>query len=656
MSISSPNEPGLTRKVGHFCAAIVHWLSILALATFTARAQFSPGALSKAHQHLDGPTRCAYCHIGGGGSKKFKCTACHQEIAERLAQNRGLHPALVARDRRAGDACIRCHSEHNGKEFVPILWDSNPDDLDHRRTGYPLEGAHARLACRKCHAPEHISASARKTIRVRDLRRTYLGLDRACLSCHRDEHRQQLGAACERCHTVSRWKDVARFDHAGSKFPLVGAHARVACAKCHRPEPSADGGKPVIRYVGMAFAQCQTCHQDPHKGSFAAACASCHNESTWKTVRNVAVAFDHSKTKYPLRGRHADLACEKCHRGADFRTPVAHGSCNACHKDAHSGQFLARADKGECASCHTVEGWKPSTFNLEAHARSAYPLLGRHVQVKCGRCHRPMGQATVYRVKFGMCIDCHQDAHQRQFAGGQYGNLCEKCHTVDHFQPAKFTLARHDKTRFPLSGAHAAVSCGECHKIPPYGPKIAAFHFAKMDCQICHLDPHAAQFTERMRRASVRGPGGCETCHNVNTWHDLPTFDHSTTRFVLTGAHKGVSCEQCHRATPVSVGLLRVNYRETPRACAECHEDPHAGQFRNLTSGSQDCALCHQTGRWRPANFNHDRASFRLTGSHDRVACSGCHTARRESGGRMVLFYKPIPKECSDCHGATTSN
>jgi hypothetical protein len=565
---------------------------------------------------------------------------------------------------RSDDACIKCHSEHNGKDFVPILWDVSRDEFDHRKAGYLLEGGHAHLECKRCHAPEHITPDARKTIRVRDARRTYLGLSRECLTCHQDEHHGQVGTDCAKCHTFTKWKDITRFDHSKAKFPLTGAHSTTPCAKCHKEESATDRVKPRVRYTGIPFARCQDCHQDPHKGTLSANCSSCHNDSNWKSLRNLERSFDHSKTKYPLIGKHLEVSCAKCHHGANFKAPVSHEFCKTCHQDAHGGQFLSRADQGECASCHKVEGWKPSTFTLAAHAKTAYPLLGKHAAVACDKCHRPAGKATQYRVKYQLCLDCHTDVHKGQFAGAPHKNRCEQCHSVERFVPANFSLARHRETRFALEGGHKAISCGECHKVLADGRNVAAYHFNDISCESCHFDPHRGQFAERMHSSLPKagttggptGKAGCEACHTVRAWRDVHGFDHSTTRFALTGAHKGVPCDQCHRATVASAGLKRVVYRDAPRECAECHEDIHLGQFRALTGESRNCAACHETGLWRPARFDHDKARFKLGGAHRDVPCAGCHKLRKEIGGRAILFYAPTPKECSDCHGSTITN
>src|SRR5215471_5406887 len=49
-----------------------------------AEAQISPGPLSRAHQQLEGVTKCASCHDFGAGSRGFRCLECHAEIRRRV--------------------------------------------------------------------------------------------------------------------------------------------------------------------------------------------------------------------------------------------------------------------------------------------------------------------------------------------------------------------------------------------------------------------------------------------------------------------------------------------------------------------------------------------------------------------------------------------
>jgi hypothetical protein len=42
-----------------------------------------------------------------------------------------------------------------------------------------------------------------------------------------------------------------------------------------------------------------------------------------------------------------------------------------------------------------------------------------------------------------------------------------------------------------------------------------------------------------------------------------------------------------------------------------------------------------------------------LKGGHKNVACSACHTLKRQVQGVEVLFYAPTPKACEACHRAS---
>ncbi len=154
----------------------------------------------------------------------------------------------------------------------------------------------------------------------------------------------KAGGGCTTCHGSGSWREV-RFDHArDASFALVGKHAEVACASCHRPDA---GG--VVRYAPLAFA-CASCHADPHAGQFAQArgqqsdCSRCHAvEAGWKDLGK----FVHGPpfTRFTLIGKHKTLDCKKCHvevqvAGATVRRyrPLP-TTCQGCHEDFHKGAF-----------------------------------------------------------------------------------------------------------------------------------------------------------------------------------------------------------------------------------------------------------------------------------------------------------------------------
>jgi hypothetical protein len=96
--------------------------------------------------------------------------------------------------------------------------------------------------------------------------------------------------------------------------------------------------------------------------------------------------------------------------------------------------------------------------------------------------------------------------------------------------------------------------------------------------------------------------------------------------------------------------LMHVQFTSDPTACAKCHENPHGQQFG---ARMNDCAGCHNSNKWRPSLFDHSKTAFPLSGGHEDVACSKCHMLRKQVNEVDVLFYKPTPIACSDCHGAS---
>jgi hypothetical protein len=609
----------------------------------SARAQISPGPLSRAHQSLSGPTQCTSCHVVGRGAAELKCQECHREIAAEIASGQGLHSKFPDKEK-----CAACHSEHNGEEYPLIRWQPSLKGFDHSQTGYLLQGKHAGLECNQCHTPSHIQQSAKSLIKMKDLRNTFLGLSQECTTCHEDPHKGQLGANCTQCHNFVDWKAATNFDHTKTKFPLTGLHAKVPCAKCHTSETR--GGPP--RFSGIPFARCSDCHGDPHYGTFTQACDTCHTTSGWKKVAENE-RFDHSKTKFPLLGKHVEVDCAKCHANGNFKKPVTFAKCMDCHTpDPHGGQFADRADHGECASCHTVNGWKPSLFDVKAHAASAYPLEGKHATVACAKCHTPAGTATRYKIPFAKCTDCHSDVHAGQFAAAPYTGKCESCHTVHGFRPSTFTIAEHQKSGFPLKGSHLAVPCFECHTtdLGPPGSKIVPYHFANLACTSCHKNPHGDRFQAQMQQVKNGHPAGCEACHSEVSWTDLPSFDHSKTQFPLRGSHAKLACEQCHKPSGAEGKLNEASFKSTPTDCSSCHHDPHGGQFVKGEK-PESCSTCHNTERWKPSTFDHEtQTNFSLKGAHEKVACESCHTGSRMIDGKSVVVYKLAPRECSDCH------
>ena len=49
------------------------------------------------------------------------------------------------------------------------------------------------------------------------------------------------------------------------------------------------------------------------------------------------------------------------------------------------------------------------------------------------------------------------------------------------WKTSNFTIALHQKSKYPLTGAHIAVACNDCHK-PMLGSPKALYHFKSVEC------------------------------------------------------------------------------------------------------------------------------------------------------------------------------
>jgi hypothetical protein len=695
-------------------------LAAALLAAGAARADvFSPGELARAHQGLEGLAQCTKCHVAGEQLSGERCLECHGELRERIARGRGWHGKLPAAERAA---CEGCHHEHQGRGFALVDWGKEGrKGFDHARTGYELRGKHRRGDCGRCHDrrlvrdPAVLEALGKQPDRV-----TYLGAPTACAACHFDEHRGQLGADCQRCHAEDAWKPARGFQHARTAYPLAGKHARVACAKCHAPEPEAAPRAPApaqtapvnpaafVRYKGKPFQACTDCHKDPHQGRFGAGCTGCHTPADWKKLTGAGAqrAF-HEKTRYPLRGAHADARCEACHGpfpGVKARFKgIPFERCTDCHADAHLGQLASLAPRPSaakgagtgaakgagtgagngapaaptCDACHQLERWIPARFEADDHARLSYGLEGAHRAVACALCH-PRDQRLEAKVPAAVradlarrkrplrvslalldvprasdCRTCHRDPHGGQFEARTRERGCAACHDVDSFRKARFDHAK--DSRFPLEGKHAPAACGSCHR--PDAGGVVRYRPLAVACAGCHADPHARQLAAKGQASD------CARCHTAVAWKDL-LFRHEPpfTKYALEGKHRRVDCARCHAPVRIAGADVR-RYRPVPTACEGCHADHHRGAFRAFAPAPAPGAQ-PAPARTAPAGAGAARADLSArvgVTPGGATRCAACHTAEDWKRGAFAHERTGFPlegahtaAECAACHGQGT--
>lgn len=467
----------------------------------------------------------------------------------------------------------------------------------------PLSAAHAQFddddGCPKCHDSDDSVPTSK------------------CLRCHQEIgvrinqgkgfHARVAGKKCQSCHGEHRGRgvniiplDAEKFDHNQAGWPLQGNHAKVRCTKCHTG--TRRGGK-TRTYLGVD-ASCGNCHKNVHgfRRASLKRCERCHNVFGWKSL-NANNDFNHnSETSYALDGGHASVNCNKCHTSRVKFAPVAHDDCKECHDDEHRGLFGARP----CDGCHVTKDFKTVQF---AHNVQRFRLAGAHRKVACTKCHRNTNWQPPWKPPSTACNSCHKDDDPHR---GQFGRQnCADCHSPISWNKVNFN--HNSQSRFRLVGRHGRVACNRCHQSGVYKPIDTA-------CVNCHKgdDPHQGKFKDKP----------CDDCHSPKDWKKVK-FDHSVTRFGLTGAHSDVDCEKCHPGGDTE--------RKIPSNCDGCHIDLHDAQFKDKL-----CGNCHSFEQWPIDNFAHnDIARFKLVGRHQEVPCDNCH---------IQGHFKPIQANCSTCH------
>jgi len=424
-----------------------------------------------------------------------------------------------------------------------------------------------------------------------------------------------LNLPCQACHTSTSWKPIrARpdFDHNKTQYPLRGMHASIgSCTQCHT--------KLVFTEVGQS---CADCHADIHRGQMGAKCEGCHSVKGWQvSIQDIK----QHQNRFPLIGAHSALSCDSCHKGAATGQFVGLSTaCTSCHEAdferASNPNHSALGFPRDCQQCHSMNSWLGAQFD---HAKfTGFALTGAHIKLECSQCHVNSNLTNASTN----CVGCHLSDFNRttnpnhRTAG--FSQDCSTCHNTTSWLNTTFD---HSKTSFPLTGAHAALQCSQCHS-------AASFASAPTQCVGCHL----ANFQQTTNPNHVTGgfPQACEQCHNTSSWLNA-SFDHSKTAFPLTGAHASVQCSQCHTGG---------NFSNAPRQCAGCHlaTFQHTTNPNHVAAGfPTDCSICHSTTNWLGATFDHSKTAFPLTGAHVGLACSGCHSSGVFAG---------LPTTCVSCH------
>lgn len=464
--------------------------------------------------------------------------------------------------------------------------------------------------------------------------------------------------------------------------PLMKGHAKLEakdCLQCH------EMGK------GIAESKCLGCHKsiqaavEAKKGFHGLtkeACISCHTDHKGRDQDTTAIdekAFDHSRTGYKLLGKHAELACAKCHtekraaaskvtRSGDLHYLGAKASCVACHRKDDVHHFEGDLAAVDCNQCHGQASWKKDV-KFDHGTDTDFPLKGKHASLRCAECHKQPGTAPddpktwKWSGLQSECLACHRDYHHfGALKSPKLGDLnrCQTCHGETSWtETHAFNHTVH--TRFPVEGKHVGLQCYACHEPKERKPKLflvpgaPKYHWRELEaktCQACHDSPH------KNDPGSVFKGKKCTQCHVADGWNVIGKngkgFNHTETRFALTGRHSQISCSSCHVVGRKEV--FRFEHADQ-KFCIDCHKSPHGGQFHEKLA-TQSCATCHDTVKFaNRVDFNHATTAFPLTGKHARVKCEQCHKATEEMFDTKpprpkakFLFPELASASCVACH------
>jgi len=257
-------------------------------------------------------------------------------------------------------------------------------------------------------------------------------------------------------------------------------------------------------------------------------CKNCHTPASWKmSAGKAGRGFDHSRTGFPLTGRHESAACNQCHSGERRVTR----DCSNCHRDPHQSRL-----SGRCASCHSSRRWNDME-PFEIHRRTRFPLTGMHALADCTECHQRNGERKWTTVQSD-CFSCHaadyldpsvHPNHRGTASSPPFPQDCSQCHVASAWSPAfvdpsaigssavgavaaglggMVVPANHDRD-FPVSrGPHRGAPCNRCHT-SSQTPRLVR-------CTGCHAHNPVKLQQQHGRRVSSSGIA-CLGCHPGGT-------------------------------------------------------------------------------------------------------------------------------------------
>jgi hypothetical protein len=231
--------------------------------------------------------------------------------------------------------------------------------------------------------------------------------------------------------------------------------------------------------------------------------------------------------------------------------------------------------------------------------------------------------------------DLNNAAGQSEEISGINSVLVELDHVLNHFQKIPPEAEASLRKRFvdilisiQDQIPHYTYSAGANPKeFGAFQAKIAGLKFLAMDVSNSLTTLYAINSQSNPAMEQANNPSTSRTAQpGLSDSRMIPFLPGSAGAshafFPLTGKHAALSCQSCHTS---------VTYAGTPNQCATCHSDVIPENHYEA-----ECSLCHTTGGWIPANFDHSVVNT--------SNCQSCHSVDKPANH--------FDGQCSSCHNS----
>jgi len=232
----------------------------------------------------------------------------------------------------------------------------------------------------------------------------------------------------------------------GVKFVLAANLIVLALLALVYPHLMISPGRLIAGHQDLE-GDCFACHAS-FTGASAERCAACHKPADIGRLTTAGLPIVKPRNKTPFHQQLVKEDCVGCHsdhagvkryrREGRFEhtllSTASREECNNCHRSPEDR--IHQAVTGKCGQCHTLDRWKPATFDHDA-----YFLLDRDHNVQCATCHERNDYRgyTCYgchehnadkiwreHVKEGIrdfrnCVECHRSADKHDIRGKDHG-------------------------------------------------------------------------------------------------------------------------------------------------------------------------------------------------------------------------------------------